>query len=129
MSAMSRSIRQRSITVFLLIASLLFQQFAMAAYACTMSGLPTDAVVMAEDCPAMASNQGQVPDAVCQKHCAPDPTSPTTQPVPTVPALGLPPVSFILTTSEGFGHSGFLSDIAVARSHPPPRVRYCRLLI
>ncbi len=129
MSAMSRRIRHRSIIVSLLVASLLFQQFAMAAYACTMSGLPTDAVVMLEDCPAMASNPAQVPDAICQKHCAPDPTSPTTQAVPTVPALGLPPVSFILMTSEGLGHGEFLSDVADVRSHPPPRVRYCRLLI
>ncbi len=129
MPPMSRRTRQRSIIVLLMVASLLFQQFAMAAYACTMSGTPTDAVAMAEDCPAMASNLAQVPDAVCQKHCSPDPTSPTTQAVPTVPALGLPPVSFILMTSEGLGHAEFLSDIAVARSHPPPRVRYCRLLI
>ena len=126
---MSRRIRHRSITVLLLVASLLLQQFSMAAYACTMSGVPTTAAMMAEDCPAMASHRVQVPDAVCQKHCSPDPTSPTTQAVPTVPALGLPPVSFTLTTSEGFSHAGFFSDVAFARSHPPPRVCYCRLLI
>ena len=129
MSAMSRRIRHRSITVLLLIASLLFQQFAMATYACSMSGIPTSPTMTAEDCPAMASNPSQAPDAVCQKHCAPDPTSPTTYAVPAVPALGLPPVSFMLTTSDGLGQSGFLFDVAVTRAHPPPRVRYCRLLI
>lgn len=77
----------------------------------------------------MASNPTQVPDAVCHKHCAPDATSPATYAVPAVPALGLPPVSFVLSVSDGLGQSGFLSDVAVARSHPPPRVRYCRLLI
>ena len=129
MSRMSRRIRHRSITVLLLVASLLYQQFAMAAYVCTMSGIATTAALTAEDCPAMSSNHSHVPDAVCQKHCSPDPTSPTTQAVPTVPALGLPPVSFILMTSEGFGHADFLSDVADVRSHPPPRVCYCRLLI
>ena len=129
MSSMSRRIRHRSITVLLLVASLLYQQFAMAAYVCTMSGIATTAAVTAEDCPAMASNHSHVPDAVCQKHCSPDPTSPTTQAVPTVPALGLPQVSFILMTSGLLGHAEFLSDVAVARSHPPPRVRYCCLLI
>ena len=127
MSAMSRRNRQRSITVLLLIASLLFQQFAMAAYACTMSGVTTTTAI--EDSPAMASNPSQAPDAVCQMHCAPDATSPTTYAVPAVPALGLPPVSFLLTVSDGLGQSGFLSDVAIARAHPPPRVRYCRLLI
>ncbi|MFZ2236805.1 MAG: hypothetical protein WAV67_10555 [Dokdonella sp.] len=129
MLAMSRRNRQRSITVLLLIASLLFQQFAMASYACTMSGVPTTTMTMVEDCPTMASNSGHVPDAFCQKHCAPDATSPMTYAVPAVPALGLPPVSFMLTVSDGLGQSGFLSDVAIARAHPPPRVRYCRLLI
>lgn len=127
MLRMSRLMRHRSLHLLLLIASLLYQQFAMASYACTMSGVATTTAI--GDCPAMASNPSQAPDAVCQKHCTPDATSPTTYVVPAVPALGLPPVSFLLTVSDGLEHSGFLSDVAVVRSHPPPRVRYCRLLI
>ena len=115
--------------VLLLVASLLYQQFALAAHACTMSGEPTHAIVMGEGCPSMASDPARVPDALCQKRCAPDPTSPTTQAVPPVPALGLPPVSFTLTNSNGLAQAAVLSDFAVARAHPPPRVRYCRLLI
>ena len=129
MPRMSRRIRHRSTTVLLLVASLLYQQFAMAAHACSMSGLPTHAIVMGGDCQSMTSDPAQVPDVLCQKRCAPDPTSPTTQAIPAVPALGLPPVSFALTNSDGLAQAEFLADVAVARSHPPPRVRYCRLLI
>ena len=129
MSLMSRRIRQRSTTVLFLVASLLYQQFELVAHACTMSDEPTHAIVTGEDCPSMASDLTHVPDALCQKRCAPDPTSPTTQVVPAVPALGLPPVSFTLTNSNGLAQVAFLSDVAVARAHPPPRVRYCRLLI
>lgn len=101
----------------------------MAAYACTMTQMPADPVAMVQDCAAMASEQAQRSDAVCQKHCAPDPTSASTQNLPAVPALALPPVSFGLTISHGAAQAAFVPDVAFARWDPPPRLRYCRLLI
>lgn len=126
---MSRPLRQRSITVLVLIASLLFQQGAMAAFACTMTKVSTDPAATAQDCEAMASQQTRQSSAVCQKHCAPDPTSANTQNLLAVPALALPPVSFGLAISQGAAQAAFVSDVAFARSDPPSRLRYCRLLI
>lgn len=126
---MSRRIRHRSITALMLIACLLFQQMAMASFACTMVSMSAGPVVMAEDCEAMTSAPVQQLDAVCEQHCAPDPTSASTQNVPDVPALALPPVSFGLTVSEDPGQAGFVPDSVFARWDSPSRVRYCRLLI
>lgn len=120
---------RRPTAILALIACLLFQQVAMAAYACTMTQMPTAPGTMAQDCAAMASELAQRSDPVCQKHCTPDPTTASTQGAPSVPALALPPVLYELTLFEGRDQSAFASDVVFARSDPPPRVRYCRLLI
>ncbi len=129
---MSRSIRQRLATVLIVIASLLFQQFALAAYVCTAS-VPSQTVAMADGCASTASGTAsqpiQQPDAICQKHCASDPTSASTQNLLGVPALALPPVIFDLRLSDEPGQATVVTDIAFARWDPPPRLRYCRLLI
>lgn len=126
--AMGRTKRQRWITALVLIACLLFQQLAMAAYACTMTQMPSDPVAMAQDCETMAAEQVEQSTALCHKHCTPDPTSASSQSVLTVPALALPPVAYGLTLFQG-SRVAFAPDALFARSDPPPRVRYCRLLI
>jgi len=126
---MSRLVRQRLITILVLIASLLFQQVAMAAYVCAMPKIQIESVVMADDCAAMESAPAQPPDAVCQKHCAPDLTSADTPSIPPVPALTLPPVLHAFALAPASHSCVYASGEVFARSHPPPRLRYCRLLI
>ena len=124
---MSCLARQRLITTLMLIASLLFQQVAMAAYVCAMPPMQSESVVMAKHCAGMETVPAQQPDTVCQKHCVPDPTSADTFSMPLVQPLALPPVMHalapVLQTSDIA-----LSDV-FTRAHPPPRLRYCRLLI
>lgn len=126
---MFRTRRHRLKTALVLIACLLFQQVAIAAYACTMRQMPTDPVAVVQDCEAMAAQQAEHSNALCHKHCAPDPTSASSQPVLTVPALALPPVAYGLMLSQGTNRATVTSDMLFARSDPPPRVRYCCLLI
>ncbi|MGB4858877.1 MAG: hypothetical protein WBP11_06060 [Dokdonella sp.] len=126
---MFRRVRHRRITIFLMIASLLFQQLTMAAYACTMTQMPADEVMMAADCDAVASKQFEPSTTICQKHCNPDATSASTQSPLEVPALGLPPVSFGLAFVPEEDQSEYVSQGAFAPPDTPPRLRYCRLLI
>lgn len=121
--------RHRLKVALALIACLLFQQVAMAAYVCTMTQVPTNPVAMAQDCEAMAGEQAERSTALCQKHCAPDPTSASSQLVLTVPALALAPVAYGPMLFPVTNRAAFAADTLFARSDPPPRVRYCRLLI
>ncbi len=124
---MPRLARQRLMVTLVLITSLLFQQVAMAAYVCTMPQIQVDSAVMAKDCAGMQSEPAQHPDAVCEKHCAPDPTSADTSSIPPVPPLTLPPVIHALAPTM---HTcDVVANAVVARAHPPPRVSFCRLLI
>ena len=108
---------------------LLIQQITLAAYACTMTMAPIASVAMTENCAAMENQRNHPPTALCQKHCSPDPTSEIHQSLPSVPALALPPVTFGPVISRISTGESFAPDSSLSRSHPPPRLRYCRLLI
>ncbi|MDI1253328.1 hypothetical protein [Thermomonas sp.] len=77
----------------------------------------------------MKSAPGQQPDSVCQKHCAPDPTSASTPTIPPVPVLALPPLLHALVRAPLTRSCDYGSGDVFARSDPPTRLRYCRLLI
>jgi hypothetical protein len=141
---MTRSRRQRYVTM-LLTACLLLQQVVMSALACTMPlatagtasmtqtmamSLPIPAR-MAPGCHAAMADAQPAPDAgpLCEKHCAPDPTSASTPSIPALPALALPPVIHAMALSQGPPPSDAWDDAVFARSDPPTRLRYCRLLI
>ncbi len=126
---MLRSKHRRLTVALALIACLLFQQVAMAAYACTMVQMPSDPVAMAQDCEAMATGQASHSTAVCQKHCTPDPVSASSHATPAIPALSLPAVIHALVLVDGHAPTSWATDVSITRSDPPPRVRYCRLLI
>lgn len=111
------------------IVCLLFQQVATAAYACTLTRMPADPVVMAEDCTEMGMEQATELPALCQKHCAPDLSMAADYAVLGVPALALPPPAFDVVLSEPMSHAALVADVPVDRSDPPPRLRYCSLLI
>lgn len=108
---------------------LLFQLVAMAAYACTLTQMPADPVVMAEDCAGMGMEQAQEAPALCAKHCAPDLTVLADHAAPSVPALALPPPVFALMLAQPVSHVALTAEVPIDRSDPPPRLRYCSLLI
>src|SRR3546814_6445177 len=73
---------------------LLFQQIAVAAYACTLPEMPPDPVAMTEDCSSMDMDVVQEAPALCAKHCSPDHAVTADLAAPHVPALALPPLLF-----------------------------------
>jgi hypothetical protein len=122
--------RRRPLLGALLIASLLFQQVAVAAFACGRSPVPPPAPMAGmEHCAQMDMAPVQVPaPALCEEHCAPDRSVPSDTASPGVPALGLPP-AFALVLAAPASHVAQQVEVPIARSDPPPRLRYCSLLI
>lgn len=121
--------RHRFRIALAVILCLLFQQVAMAAYACPLTRMPPKAAAMAEKCAGMGMEQVKKSPALCEKHCAPDLTVLVDHAAPNVPMLALPPVIFELAPVQSVARASLVSDIAVDRSDPPPRLRYCSLLI
>jgi hypothetical protein len=122
--------RRRPLLAVLLIASLLFQQVAVAAFACARSPVPPPAPMAGmEHCAQMdmPPAQAQAP-ALCEEHCAPDRSVPSDLAAPGVPALGLPP-AFALVLDVPATHVAQQVEVPIARSDPPPRLRYCSLRI
>ncbi len=126
---MTHHARQRLRITLLVLFCLLFQQVALAAYACPLDQMPPDPVVMADNCAEMGMEQATVSPALCEKHCAPDLSVPADHAVLNVPALALPPAAFDLVLIEPLSHVALAADEPVDRSDPPPRLRYCSLLI
>jgi len=127
--------RHRFRIALLVLLSLLFQQAAVAAYACDMNPMTaappaSEAVRAPMDSHCTGMDQPQPPDnpALCAKHCAPDQSTLVEHLVLTVPAILAPPARFALMAGL-VGEDVALSDVAVVRSDPPPRLRYCSLLI
>ncbi len=67
--------------------------------------------------------------ALCAKHCAPDQSLAPANAVPDVPTLALPPPAYPLVLSAQTGAMACEIRVPVIRSDPPPRLRYCSLLI
>ncbi len=109
------------------ILCLLFQQVAMAAYACTMTRMPAP-VAMSEDCAEMGMEVEQESLALCAKHCAPDLSTVADHAALSVPSLALP-AAFELVLAEPASHLAINAGVPIERSDPPPRLRYCSLLI
>ena len=127
---MTRYGRRRFCLSLTLIASLLFQQVAVAAFACAKQAAPPPAAQAMPHCTgmAMAPVQAQSP-ALCQKHCSPDQLVATDTVAAGVPALALPPVSFALVVDTAISQSIEVSEVPISRSDPPPRLRFCSLQI
>ena len=114
--AMARHRRRRFLVVLTVVFSLLFQQVALAAYSCVLDTAP----------PPPPDDE---PDsALCQKHCAPDVSVLTPVPAQDVPALLLPS-DFPFLRAVAAAPLGHCAEVPVARSDPPPLVRYCSLQI
>jgi hypothetical protein len=108
---------------------LLFQQAALAAYLCPVEQVPAPGAAMAGHCAEMDMAQVPTNPALCDKHCNPDHQLATDAASLSVPALALPAPVFAPVLAQA--GSGFVlcDEVPIARSDPPPRLRYCSLLI
>lgn len=126
---MPRRARHRLQIAFLVILCLLFQQAALAAYLCPMEQMPAETAVMTAHCAEMGMAQQQDNPALCQKHCSPDHSVAVDAVKLTVPPLGLPALVLAPVYVQPISHVAVQSDAPITRSDPPPRLRYCSLLI
>ncbi|WP_149365824.1 hypothetical protein [Rhodanobacter sp. T12-5] len=129
--------RRRVLWTGIVLFCLLFQQLAMAAYACTLPTVPAD-IVMTGDCAGMdMSSTAKAPtshhmstDPRCAEHCASNTVSTHDANLPTVPPLPLASVSLsLLGTIAHAPHQVALPNTALHRPDPPPTLRFCSLLI
>jgi hypothetical protein len=121
--------RQRLRIALAVIFCLLFQQMALAAYVCPVQQMPSEMMAMAAHCAEMDMRQVQDNPALCAKHCSPDLSTAADHGKLSVPALILPPLPFAPVLMTPVPHVAVQAGIPIARSDPPPRLRYCSLLI
>lgn len=122
-------LRHRCRVALVVILCLLFQQVALAAYACPLQQMPPAIETMAEHCADMGMAQAEDNPALCAKHCAPDIATAADSAKLSVPALLLPAQAFAPVQPEEAGQCTPGLDIPVTTSDPPPRLRFCSLLI
>lgn len=129
--------RRRVLWTGIVLFCLLFQQLAMAAYACTLPAVPTN-VAVTGDCAAMGMGFTTKPpvshhpstDPRCIEHCAGNTASAHDASLPTVPPLLLASVSpTLLGTIAHAADQVALPNTALHRPDPPPTLRFCSLLI
>ncbi|NMW22963.1 hypothetical protein HFP05_00645 [Rhodanobacter denitrificans] len=129
--------RHRVLWTGIVLFCLLFQQLAMAAYACTLPTAPTN-IVMTGDCAAtgkssttkMLASHHVSADPRCAEHCAGNVVSSHDASLPTVPPLLLASVSpTLLGAIAQAPHQVALPNMALHRPEPPPTLRFCTLLI
>lgn len=130
---MTRRTRHRLRIAVLVILSLLFQQAALAGYVCPAPIEPPSAeiVAMAGPCAemGMAKQQDKDNSALCEKHCNPDHTVTNDTAKPSVPPLSLPPLILAPVFVQFATNSVLQACVPISRSDPPPRLRFCSLLI
>lgn len=126
---MTRRARQRLRIALLVIVCLLSQQVALAAYLCPLEQMPAKTTAMAKPCAEMGMAPQQDNPVLCQKHCSPDYTVTTDAAKLSVPPLALPPLILAPAFLQSASHVAIQADVPIARSDPPPRLRFCSLLI
>jgi len=126
MPIVTRTVRHRLRITVLVLFCLLFQQAALAGYLCPIGPAPTPAE--SSRCAAMGMQQPMPNPVLCHKHCTPDVTAATDHAAPSVPPLALPPVAFALVMAPA-PRAGLHADAPSSHADPPPRLRYCTLLI
>ena len=119
--------RMRLALVLLTTFCLLFQQVAVATSACLMDLAPLSAVSMPEHCAGL--DMAHDSPMLCGSHCAPDMAVVPDYKWPSVHFVAMPPPSLDLLFVRDFPDPGMPAITPVHRSDPPPRLRYCRLLI
>jgi hypothetical protein len=120
--------RHRLRIALVVILSLLFQQLAIAAYACTTPCTPFDLVAM-EGCADMGMGMAKETSTLCAKYCSPDKVVTADTVVPTVPALALPPVKYAPVLVPPPENAALATEVPIERSDPPAHPHNCSLLI
>jgi len=120
--------RHRFFVALIVIGSLLFQQVAVAAYACDPAARSSPSAP-ASHCEHTQKAPPAKSSPLCEKHCTPDLTVLTDTASLAVPALALPPMVFTLVVHEPAATLTEGNSVPLTRSDPPPRLRYCSLLI
>lgn len=129
----TRRVRLR--LALLAVLALLFQQVALAAYACSPMGTPQGNAAMSMHCQDMPMVNGQAPaqanPTLCTQHCAQQ--TPTTQDarLPNVPPLLLPALLPAQPALVGLPGSRVVHERSESQriSGIPPALRYRVLLI
>lgn len=125
---MPRRTRHRVHMMILVIACLLFQQVAVAAYLCPVEqGAAVPAAVA--PCADMAMDVAIDAPVLCDKHCDPEHYLATDGGKLSVPPLTVPPPEFAPVLAHAASRLAVRADVPFARSDPPPRLRFCSLLI
>lgn len=125
-----RSPRRQLRFAWLAFVALVFQQLALAAYACPIAETPPEpsTAVMAE-CVGMEMPDPDAP-ALCHQHCVRDHATSPDLKAPQVPPLALPPLHFALTEALlPPVQAQYYEDVPTCRSDPPPAQRFCSLQI
>ena len=129
----TRRVRLR--LALLAVLALLFQQVALAAYACAPGDMPARNVSMGTHCDGMPMVQGSAPEkaapALCAQHCAQQTPTPQDARLPNVPPLLLPALLPAQPALVALPVSRVAHAWTVARrtSGIPPALRYRVLLI
>jgi len=121
--------RHRFVVALIVIGSLLFQQVAVAAYACDPVTRGSTPVATSHCEHTKNVLEPAKPSPLCEKHCRPDQSVLTDTAALGVPALALPPMVFMLVVHEPAAPLTHGESVPLTRSDPPPRLRYCSLLI
>ena len=123
--------RTRLRLVLLAVLAMLFQQVALASYACSTVDMPVSNVGMTAHCDGMPMTHGQQNQALCSAHCAHQALTTQDAHAPTVPPLvmhALLPAPIVLATSPATYAAR--EHAAVWRlSGIPPALRFRILLI
>jgi hypothetical protein len=123
--------RTRLRLTLLVILSLLFQQVALASYACSTVGMPVSNASMIAHCDSMPMTHGEQNQALCPAHCAPQALTTQDAHAPTVAPLLMPallPARIVLTTLPAT-HAVRAYAATWRPSGIPPALRFRVLLI
>ena len=126
---MMRRPRHRLRIALVALFCLLTQQTALAAYLCPVEQAPPQMSAMEEHCADMGMAQAKTDPALCDKHCHPDHQLAPDSAKLSVPPLALPPAMFGPVFVQVAYQVANPVEVPIARSDPPPRLRYCSLLI
>ena len=123
--------RTRLRLVLLAVLSLLLQQVALAAYACSTAEVPTASAAMAAHCDDMPMSSGNQAPILCPAHCAQTTLATPDAHAFTVPPLLLPALrpSPIVLVPLPIAHPAYAQAAAWRRSGTPPTLRFRVLLI
>ena len=126
---MTRRARHSLRTSLFAVLCLLFQQAALAAYLCPVQQMPAQMEAMANHCAEMGMEQAKTNPALCDKHCNPDHQLATDAAQLSVPPMALAARAFEPVLELPADKAAAPVEVPIARSDPPPRLRYCSLLI